>query len=139
MKRLLLFLLLLASIGCKKELAPQGEQRDYNTADYEHSDGRSAVFMWSADDNTSDETCFRFTKKRVGSYLIRDCDIIESMDYNTLQTLPAIQVGTTDTAKYYDLEMNTSNNCSYRHGTRTYFAPTKFAKWAPINRYYFLE
>lgn len=138
MKRLLLFLLLLASIGCKKELSPQGEQRDYNTADYEHSDGRSAVFMRNGYD-TSDEIYFTFTKKRHRSYTIRDGDIIESIDYNTLQTLPAIQVGTTATDKYYDLEMNTSNNCSYRHGTRTYFAPTKFAQWAPINRYYFLE
>lgn len=45
MKRLLLFLLLLASIGCKKELAPQGAQRDYNTANYENGEGRYALFL----------------------------------------------------------------------------------------------
>lgn len=137
MKRLLLLLLLIASIGCKKELAPQGEQRDYNTADYEHSDGRSAVFMRNGY-VTSDEIYFTFTKKRHRSYTIRDGDIIESMDYNTLQTLPAIQVGTTDTDKYYDLEYNPTNNVSSKDGNR-YYDRIKFAKWAPINRYYFLE
>lgn len=93
------------------------------------------VLMRHGDGKYSDNV-LTFTKKRVGSYLIRDCDIIESIDYNTLQTLPAIQAGTTDTDKYYDLEYNPTNNVSSRDGNR-YYDRIKFANWPPKNYKYF--
>lgn len=110
MKRLLLFLLLLASIGCKKELAPHGEQK-MELTDFITTGCNCEI------------TTARFRLDAEGSIWLISTDTAQ--DINTPNLL--------------DLEYNPTNNVGSTDGNRTYYDRTKFANWPPKNYKYFRQ
>lgn len=128
MKTQLLFLLLIASIGCKKELASQGEQKmeltDFLTAGCNQCeitaerfrlDAEGSIVLMRNGDSKDNDTPLVFTKKKTRSYTIRDGDVIEKINWQSLRNgncLYWLIVGDTarnDALNVIDLEINTAN------------------------------